>query len=121
MRHALVSRFCIRTYKTFFCHRRVEFSNFHRAKRLIVSKLARACVSRTEDVAAKERREEDRAERKRIQVGGSELEAQNRGETSGMSLGWMWIHLFGVLVRGDETPGRAVVVDAYRQNPQRVK
>lgn len=47
---------------------RLEFSNFHRMRRLIVSKLARACVSRTEDVAARERREEDRAERKRIQV-----------------------------------------------------
>lgn len=35
-----------------------------------MSKMARACVSRTEDVAAREKREEDRAERKRIQVMG---------------------------------------------------
>lgn len=62
-------------YHTFFFflryhHERLEFSNFHRGRRLTVSKMARACVSHTEDQAAREKREEDRAERKRIQVGG---------------------------------------------------
>lgn len=47
---------------------RLEFTNFHRARRSVGTRLARACVSRTEEVAAKEKREEDRAERKRIQV-----------------------------------------------------
>lgn len=47
---------------------RLEFSNFHRGRRLLVTKMARACVSHTEDIAAREKREEDRAERKRIQV-----------------------------------------------------
>ncbi|CBN76950.1 conserved unknown protein [Ectocarpus siliculosus] len=48
---------------------RLEFSNFHRGRRLTVSKMARACVSHTEDQAAREKREEGRAERKRIQEG----------------------------------------------------
>ncbi|CAN0545967.1 unnamed protein product, partial [Ectocarpus sp. 12 AP-2014] len=47
---------------------RLDFSNFHRGRRLTVSKMARACVSHTEDQAAREKREEDRAERKRIQA-----------------------------------------------------
>lgn len=47
---------------------RLEFSNFHRGRRLTVSKLARACVAYTEDQAAREKREEDRTERKRIQA-----------------------------------------------------
>ncbi|CAM9904907.1 unnamed protein product, partial [Hapterophycus canaliculatus] len=52
--------------KSIMAHR-LEFSNFHRGRRLTVSKMARACVSHTEDQAAREKREEDRAERKRIQ------------------------------------------------------
>ncbi|CAN0010748.1 unnamed protein product, partial [Ectocarpus sp. 13 AM-2016] len=47
----------------------LEFTNFHRGRRLTVSKMARACVSHTEDQAAREKREKDRAERKRIQEG----------------------------------------------------
>ena len=47
---------------------RLEFSNFHRGRRLTVSKLARACVAYSDDQAAREKREEDRTERKRIQA-----------------------------------------------------
>lgn len=64
---------------------RLEFTNFHRARRSVGTRLARACVSRTEEVAAKEKREEDRAERKRIQVR-SKILARTvgiRGENSG--------------------------------------
>ncbi|CAM9437734.1 unnamed protein product, partial [Scytosiphon promiscuus] len=53
--------------KSIMAHR-LEFSNFHRGRRLTMSKMARACVSHTEDQAAREKREEDRAERKRIQA-----------------------------------------------------